>query len=143
MEPATFYRQLARLMRDNPPYPEDAPMVAKLTRLGIVGEFDMTQVQANVAESLSRAPEVALKRILAHYATVPNVNGWLLSGGSGHYGTDYLQRALVAYIGLGGNLPADAYYPIAQVDDQGRPLTGAHNYVINGTWIPPAVRRVG
>ena len=42
MEPATFYRQLARLMRDNPPYPEDAPMVAKLTRLGIVGEFDMT-----------------------------------------------------------------------------------------------------
>jgi hypothetical protein len=59
------------------------------------------------------------------------VNGWLLGSGSGHYGTDYLQRAFVAYVGLGGNLPADAYYPIAQVDAQGKPLTGAHAYVMH------------
>ena len=28
-------------------------------------------------------------------------------------------------------MPADAYYPIAQVDGQGRPLTGARNYVMH------------
>ncbi len=41
-------------------------------------------------------------------------------------------------------MPADAYYPVGQVDSQGRPLTGAHNYVmhfakggtppVNGFW---------
>ena len=107
-------------------------MVAKLGRLGIVGEFDISQVSIDVAQALSRAPAAAHEKILAHYVNAGRiVNGWLLGGGSGHYGTDYLQRALIAYIGLGGNLPADAYYPIAQVDDQGRPLTGAHNYIMH------------
>jgi hypothetical protein len=39
--------------------------------------------------------------------------------------------AVVAYVGLGGNLPADAYYPVAQADVQGKPLTGAHDYVMH------------
>ena len=132
MDAGSFFKQLASLMPENPAYPEDAPMVAKLGRLGIVGDFDISQVSADVAQALSRAPAAALEKILAHYNNAGRiVNGWFLSAGSGHYGTDYLQRGLVAYIGLGGNLPADAYYPIAQVDDQGRPLTGAHNYVMH------------
>jgi hypothetical protein len=132
MDAKSFYKLLASLMRENPPYSEDAPMVAKLTRLGIVGDFDISRVSADVAQALSHAPEAALKKIIAHYADAGRiVNGWLLGTGSGHYGTDYLQRALIAYIGLGGNLPADAYYPIAQVDDRGRPLTGAHDYVVH------------
>jgi hypothetical protein len=132
MDGGTFYKQLARLMRDNSPYPEDAPMVAKLARLGITGDFDISRVPPDVAQALSRAPEAALKKILAHFPNAGRlVNGWLLGSGSGHYGTDYLQRAFVAYVGLGGNLPADAYYPIAQVDAQGKPLTGAHDYVMH------------
>jgi hypothetical protein len=120
-------------MRANPPYPEDGPTVAKLTRLGIVGDFDISQVSPDVAQALSRAPQTALKKIIAHYAAAPIVKGWMVSTGSGHYATDYLQRALIAYIGLGGNLPADAFYPIAQVDGRGRPLTGAHDYVMHFT----------
>lgn len=145
MDAGSFYKLLARLMHENPAYPEDAPMVAKLSWLGIVGDFNISQASAEAAQALSRAPEAARKKILAHYPKAGRlVNGWLLSAGSGHYGTDYLQRALVAYVGLGGNLPADAYYPIAQVDDQGKPLTGVHNYVmhfakggappVNGFW---------
>ena len=132
MDAGSFFKLLASLMRENPAYPEDAPMVAKLGRLGIVGDFDISKVSADLAQALSRAPAAALEKTLAHYNNAGRiVNGWFLSAGSGHYGTDYLQRALVAYIGLGGNLPADAYYPIAQVDDQGKPLTGAHNYVMH------------
>lgn len=132
MDPGSFFKELARLMRANLPYPEDAPMVVKLARLGVVGDFDISHVGADVAQALSRAPEAALKKITAHYANAGRiVNGWLLTAGSGHYGTDYLQRAFVAYVGLGGNLPADAYYPVAQVDVQGKPLTGAHDYVLH------------
>jgi hypothetical protein len=132
MDAGTFYALLARLMQENPPYPDDAPMVAKLTQLGIVGDFNISRVSPNVAQALARAPDAALKKIIAHYPNAGRiVNGWILSTGSGHYGIDYLQRALVAYVGLGGNLPADAYYPIAQVDGQGKPLTGAHDYVMH------------
>ena len=53
--------------------------------------------------------------------------------GSGRYGTDYLQRALVAYIGVGGNVPEDAVYPIARVDGDGKLLKGASRYIMHFT----------
>jgi hypothetical protein len=49
----------------------------------------------------------------------------------GNYGTSYLQRALVALAGLGANLPADAIYPAAFVDSDGKPLDGASKYVLH------------
>jgi hypothetical protein len=74
---------------------------------------------------------MAHKKILGHYGNQPQVNGWIMSTESGHYGTDYLQRALVAYIGVGGNLPADAFYPIARSDGDGKLLNGASAYVMH------------
>ena len=76
---------------------------------------------------------------MGHYAAQKQANGWIVSTGSGHYGTDYLQRALVAYIGVGGNLPADAFYPIARVDGDGKLLNSANRYVMHFTKadIPP------
>jgi hypothetical protein len=61
------------------------------------------------------------------------------STSSWHYGTDYLQRALIAYIGAGGNLPADAFYPIARFDGDGKVLNGASRYMMHFTKadIPP------
>jgi len=46
----------------------------------------------------------------------------------GHYGTDYLWRAVVAMVGLGANLPEDAIYPRAAKDAEGQPLSGANKY---------------
>ena len=62
-----------------------------------------------------------------------------MSTGSGHYGTDYLQRALVAYVGVGGNLPADAFYPIARFDGTGEVLNGTSSYAMHLTKanVPP------
>jgi hypothetical protein len=139
LDAAEFFKRLAFLMKNNLPTPQDAPMVAILTRLGVVGDFDMSKAPTNVAQGLSRVPEAAHKKMLGHYAAQKQANGWIVSTGSGHYGTDYLQRALVAYIGVGGNLPADAFYPIARVDGDGKVLNSANRYVMHFTKadIPP------
>lgn len=59
------------------------------------------------------------------------VNGWLMHTGLGAYGTDYLKRALVAYMGLGANLSEDALYPSCAVDADGDELNGANTYVLH------------
>jgi hypothetical protein len=136
---AEFFARFSRLLKDNPPTLQDAPMVEILNRLGLVGDFDMSNMSSTVAQGLSRVPETARKEILGQYARQRQANGWMVSTGSGHYGTDYLQRALVAYIGVGGNLPADAFYPIARFDGDGKVLNGASRYVMRLTQadVPP------
>ena len=49
----------------------------------------------------------------------------------GNYGTFYNTLAVVAMIGLGANLPADAVYPSAAVGGSGARLDGAHRYRIH------------
>jgi DNA sulfur modification protein DndE len=139
LDGAEFFKRLALLMSSNPPTYQDAPMVAILTRLGVVGDFDMSKLPTDVVHGLSRVPEAAHQKIIGYYAKQKQANGWIVSTGSGHYGTDYLQRALVAYVGVGGNLPADGFYPIARFDGSGKVLNGANCYVMHFTKadIPP------
>jgi DNA sulfur modification protein DndE len=59
------------------------------------------------------------------------VNGWTFILKTGVYGPDYLQRAMIAAVGLGANLPQDAVYPLTKVDSDGKPLDGAHRYVLH------------
>jgi hypothetical protein len=55
-------------------------------------------------------------------------NGWaVITKDIGTYGTNYLARAMVAFVGLGANLPQDAIYPAYT-----KPLNGSqHNYVLH------------
>jgi hypothetical protein len=52
------------------------------------------------------------------------VNGWLLTTGTGNYGTKYLWRAGMADYGWGANLTKDAIYPSTKSDSSGAPLVG-------------------
>ena len=68
-------------------------------------------------------------------------NKWVAMGNSlGVYGNDYLQRAFIAFAGLGALPPEEAIYPMAPLDSEGRPLTGASRYVLHFAkeQIPPA-----
>jgi len=68
------------------------------------------------------------------------VNGWSMNIDTmGVYGSYYLKRAIVTQLGLGGNLPEDAIYPINLADDTGKPLDGANRYVLHfeSSAIPP------
>ncbi len=60
-------------------------------------------------------------------------NGWVSTLKTGNYGTDYLQRALVAAIGLGANRPQDTSYAISSTDAAGQPYSGNFRYVLHFT----------
>jgi hypothetical protein len=92
--------------------------------------------------ALERAAPDALKAMRAKIPTLARVvNGWQMNTDMmGVYGNYYLKRAIVALVGLGANLPEDAVYPLNMGDADGKPLTGANQYVLHfaRNEIPPA-----
>lgn len=142
LEGITFFNRFATLLKNNPPKAEDKEIVAKLEKLGISPgqNFDASQLDPTIQKALSNAPKIALEKILAHKNDAgKNVNGWNFIKPLGSYGNDYLQRAFVAFFGLGANLPQDAIYPTAETDNHGKPLSGKNKYVLhfNKGQIPP------
>jgi len=135
MDSTTFFKTLARLMAANPPPVEDAPALAMLAKIGVVPgrDFDPSKLDPAVAKKLEKSVRVALERLQAAAKTWGKpVNGWNVPPMNvGEFGTDYGFRAVVAFIGLGANLPADAIYPFAFVDGDRKPLTGANRYVVH------------
>lgn len=124
-----FFTRLADLMVDNPPAGADAPMLAKLARIGVApGQPPQWGPLERAAVALGR--RIAERRV-ARELQQPRglVNGWSTPPAQlGDYGTHYNLRAVVAMVGLGANLPADATYPNTRVDSEGRPLHGSHRY---------------
>ena len=56
--------------------------------------------------------------------------GWRVSPDVGTYGDNVLRRAAVSRVGWGANVPAEAVYPVARVDADGKPLDGNETYRI-------------
>ncbi|WP_369130555.1 DUF1254 domain-containing protein [Desulforhopalus vacuolatus] len=144
---ADYFNRLAMLMKNNPPAREDAPMLEKMARLGIVpGQtFDQDTLDPAVIKALRDVPKSAFGKIMAHLKSAGRIdNGWTFTTDTGLYGTQYLQRALITAIGLGANRPQDAVYPTTKTDKEGKPYTGANKYVmhfnkgemppVNGFW---------
>jgi hypothetical protein len=142
-----YFSLLAKLLKDNPPAKADAPMVAKMAKLGIVPgkDFDISKLDTAVPKGLEGVPKAALEKIMGYFKKAgTNINGWQFFTKTGIYGTDYLNRAFVTYIGLGANRPQDAVYPTSDVDAEGKPYSGANKYVmhfpkgqlppVNGFW---------
>jgi hypothetical protein len=68
LDPVTFFDILAETMKANPPAAADAPMVARLARLGIVAgkPFDATALSAAASTALDDVPKAAQAKIKAH-----------------------------------------------------------------------------
>jgi hypothetical protein len=133
LDAGSYFQMLAALMKENPPAKEDAAMIEKLARIGIVPgkDFDIIKVRPAVAKGLQGAPKAGLEKIMAHAKTgASHTNGWTIMMKTGLYGTDYLQRAFIAAVGLGANRPQDAVYPTSEADVSGKPYIGANKYVL-------------
>ncbi len=101
-----FFSYLAKLLKTNPPKPEDAPIVARMAKIGIVPgqEFDRSKLPV-LGQKLD--PKLALLEMVEAMKAKKPVNGWLYwTSNAGTYGTDYEQRAMVTLIGPGLELPA-------------------------------------
>ena len=134
MSSEVFLNRLAALLKNNPPPASEAPLLDKLKAIGILpGEkFEPSKLDPDVAKGLEKSVAVAMEKLLAASTeTGTPVNGWRVPPMVlGNFGSDYGTRAVVALIGLGANLPADAVYPSVFVDADNQPLDGAHKYVI-------------
>ncbi|WP_417383206.1 DUF1254 domain-containing protein [Gimesia sp.] len=130
-----YFNWMAELMKDNPPTKEDAPIVAKMAKIGIVPgqKFDLEKLSPSIAKEIKKAPESAWASIVAYTNDAGETNhGWLLNLKIGHYGTDYMARAWLAAFGIPANAPKDAVYLMGQSDADGDPLdTSKHKYVIH------------
>jgi hypothetical protein len=135
MDVNSYFSYLAKLMKTNPPAPEDAPMVAKMAKIGLVPgqDFDASKLGAFDKEAIKAVPKLAQVKIMAYFKQAGKpINGWMFTTKTGLYGTQYLDRALITAIGLGANRPQDAVYPTGEKDADGKDFDGASKkYVVH------------
>jgi hypothetical protein len=131
----TYFDYLARLLKTNPPKAEDAPIVARMARIGLVPgqDFDQSKLGAFDRSVIKAVPKAALVEMGVHLKRQKTTNGWLyFITGVGNFGTDYLMRGMANLIGPGWNRPQDAIYPLSQKDANGDEYDGArHKYVMH------------
>jgi hypothetical protein len=143
MDAPTYFSLLSRLLQVYRPHANDYPMLDRLARIGLViGQpFDAAKLPPALQKALAAAPAPAQREIAGFIErAAPIVNGWMmLKSPIGTYGTAYLHRAMVAYIGLGTNTLEDACYPTLVTDGDGQPLSSDQRYVVrfNKQEIPP------
>jgi hypothetical protein len=127
LDTSAYFNYLAKLMKDHPPAAADAPMLAKMARIGLVPgqKFDRSKLGLLDEELVKAVPKFAMVKILEFFRRMKPINGWVVTTKTGIYGTDYLQRALITAIGLGANRPQDAIYPTSRADVNGRRYDGA------------------
>ena len=101
LDAGAYFKLLASLMKDNPPTPEDAPMVAQMAKIGLVpGQgFDLSKLDPAVAKALADVPKAGQQEIAGYLTKAGAVeNGWVIFGKTGIYGTDYLNRATITWL---------------------------------------------
>lgn len=131
-----FLDALGRGLAQNPPPRPDRAELRRLAAVGVgpgrsplraglrpdVLDGLREGVAAEAGSLLSTTRLEVLKSALGH-------GGWWTPPADlGDYGADYRLRAEIALSGLGANTPAEATYPIALADSQGRLFDGAHEY---------------
>jgi hypothetical protein len=130
-----YFSYLAKLLKTNPPAAEDAPMLPRLAKIGLIPgqDFDSSKLSAFDKEAMKAVPKLALLKMAERVKKQEPVNGWLYFGSSvGNWGTDYLLRATTAWLGPGWNRPEDAVYPLSERDVNGNEYNGAdHKYVLH------------
>ncbi|MFT4859924.1 MAG: hypothetical protein ACI9UV_000056 [Algoriphagus sp.] len=139
MSISTFFSELAALMVNNAPLEGDDAIINDMAKIGIVAgkPFSMDGLRSVLKAKLGAIPNAVDKNfrsIVASQDPSTLINGWgkaYQMPNVGNYGTDYNFRALVAYVGLGANLPQDAVYPNTALDAKGDLFDSESKYVVH------------
>ena len=134
LDAEAYFQRLAELMKTNPPTAADAPVVAKMARIGLVPgkDFDPSKLGVIDREAVKIVPKLALVEMGLLLKEHKTTNGWLFfTQGVGNFGTDYKLRGMANLLGPGWNRPQDAVYPLSQKDAKGDAYDGSKtNYVV-------------
>ena len=135
MDVVTYFNRLAQLMKTNPPTAQDAPMVARMAKIGLMPgqDFDPSKLGFLDNEVIKTVPKLALVEMGLRLKEDKTTNGWLyFTKGVGNFGTDYKLRGMANLLGPGWNRPQDAVYPLSQKDARGDAYDGAkYRYVVH------------
>jgi len=136
MDARTFFNRVAMLLPGNPPSKEDASMVDKMKKLGVVAgqPFDPSKLDAPTLEGIDEAPKGTQDAMSAAAKGTGGAeirNGWTFHLDLGRYGINYGKRAFVAWMGLEAPAPEDEIVMTTRLDGAGKSLDGAGQYVIH------------
>ena len=136
-----FFRHLCEALGDVPARAEDRGLLAWLGQAGLKGggAFSWEALDASTRDGLvdGFADAVAL---VGTAARSRRARPWVLASRAGRYGSDYLVRALTAYIGLGALATDEALYAAGHFDAEGEGLDGRRRYTLRfeAGEMPPA-----
>jgi hypothetical protein len=130
-----FFDELGDALAINPPIDaQERRTLQSFAVLGIgPGRHPSTQVHdPRLRSELVDAVRQGTVRITAAAPKSTNtVDGWTVNLHIGTYGHDALLRAVVAEIGWGANVPAEAVYAHSERDAAGASYSGARRYVLH------------
>jgi hypothetical protein len=130
-----YFTYLAKLIKTNPPHAEDAQLIARMARIGLVPgqDYDPSKLGAFDREAIKAVPKLALLKMVEILKEHKTTNGWLyFTSGVGDWGTNYPLRAMANMLGPGWNRPKDAIYPLSEKDASGDEYNGTdHKYVVH------------
>ena len=135
MSAKRYYTYAAELLKQHPPHATDGSIRLRLQRIGLEPgkSFDFDRLAPDIQEALAHGTQHAL-RLMQMEATHPRKvsNGWNIpTAVMGVYGNEYLQRAVVAMVGLGANPAEEAVYPMNVHDADGKSMVGGQQYVLH------------
>jgi hypothetical protein len=119
-----------RLLAIDPPAPADGPLVKKFPSIGVDWQRGSFTVGKLSYDTWVRAVAEGRSRIQSAQPAATTANGWTFAPAGGSWGVDYLSRAAAARAGAVGALAQDEIVATTRVDATGRPLDGAHRYVL-------------
>ncbi|MGH8787721.1 MAG: DUF1214 domain-containing protein, partial [Cupriavidus necator] len=128
--PAAFVDMANIMLGRNAPPRYETQRLARFASVGVDGASRWATLPAAVQALWERAwPALHQDLESASASGEPIFNGWRYSNiQAGNFGTNYAQRARTALRGLLALEPVEAYYAGAGVDQEGKPLSGAHHY---------------
>lgn len=128
---ARFFANLCNALADEPGRVEDAGLVASFSPAGLRPGpgFDWAGLEPALRTGLLQGFNDAVA-LLAEATRHRQAKPWVLSMRNGRYGSAYLARAIVAYIGLGALATDEALYASGHFDAGGQLLNGQHRYTL-------------
>lgn len=141
--PKAFFDRINEMLIDNPPYPEDKPLLDEIAKIGVGPglKFDPSVLGPEAADKWPAMIKGLMPKLtgITDRFQIKNRSFKFLGAPISRFGTEYDYRCLVAIGGFGANPVDVAVYMKSGYDDAGVILNGKDQYImhIDAGQMPP------